>query len=122
MGADVIKVERPVSGDWMRSMPMIGQFVGDDSAAFHAFNRNKRSIAIDLKHPEGRKALLEISKNCDVAVENFRTGVMDRLGLGYADFKEVNPKNHLRIGGRDGVPVAKWQRAVCRGKIFSFKP
>ena len=92
MGADVIKVERPVSGDWMRSMPMIGQFVGDDSAAFHAFNRNKRSIAIDLKHPEGRKALLEISKNCDVAVENFRTGVMDRLGLGYADFKEVNPK------------------------------
>ncbi len=92
MGADVIKVERPGKGEWMRAMPMIGQFVGGDSAAFHAFNRNKRSVAVDLKHPEGRALLLEMAKNCDVVTENFRTGVMERLGLGYEDFREANPK------------------------------
>lgn len=92
MGADVIKVERPGKGEWMRGMPMIGEFVGGDSAAFHSFNRNKRSIAIDLKSPEGREALLELAKHCDVVAENFRTGVMDRLGLGYEDFKAANPR------------------------------
>ncbi len=92
LGADVIKIERPGKGEWMRSMPMIGEFVGGDSAAFHAFNRNKRSVTVDLKNPKGREALLELSKHCDVVVENFRSGVMDRLGLGYADFKAANPK------------------------------
>ena len=92
MGADVLKIERPGKGEWMRSMPMIGEFVGGDSAAFHSFNRNKRSVTMDLKSPEGRAALLDMSKHCDVVVENFRSGVMDRLGLGYADFKDANPK------------------------------
>lgn len=92
MGADVLKVERPGKGDWMRSMPMIGQFVGGDSAAFHSFNRNKRSVAVDLKHPEARALLLEMSRDCDVVVENFRSGVMDRLGLGYEDFAAANPR------------------------------
>lgn len=92
MGADVLKVERPGKGEWMRSMPMIGQFVGGDSAAFLSFNRNKRSITIDLKSAEGRQALLDIAKHCDVVVENFRSGVMDRLGLGFEDFKAANPK------------------------------
>lgn len=91
-GADVIKVERPGKGEWMRGMPMIGEFVGGDSSAFHAFNRNKRSITVDLKHPQGREALLELSRQCDVVTENFRSGVMDRIGLGYEDFKKVNPK------------------------------
>ena len=53
MGADVLKVERPGKGEWMRSMPMIGEFVGGDSAAFLSFNRNKRSVAVDLKSQEG---------------------------------------------------------------------
>lgn len=92
MGADVLKIERPGKGEWMRSMPMIGQFVGGDSAAFHSFNRNKRSVTVDLKNPEGRTLLLEMSRECDVVVENFRSGVMDRLGLGYDDFKAVNPR------------------------------
>ncbi len=92
MGADVLKIERPGKGEWMRSMPMIGELVGGDSAAFHSFNRNKRSVTVDLKAPEGRAALLEMSKHCDVVVENFRSGVMDRLGLGYEDFKAANPK------------------------------
>ncbi|MFG5379969.1 CaiB/BaiF CoA transferase family protein [Yoonia sp. R2-816] len=92
MGADVLKVERPGKGEWMRSMPMIGEFVGGDSAAFLSFNRNKRSVAIDLKNEKGREALLDLAKSCDVVVENFRTGVMDRLGLGYDAFKAANPK------------------------------
>ena len=92
IGADVVKIERPGKGEWMRAMPMIGQFVGGDSAAFHAFNRNKRSVAVDLKHPEGRALLLEMAKSCDVVAENFRTGVMERLGLGYEDFRAANPK------------------------------
>ena len=92
LGADVIKVERPASGDWMRSMPMIGKLVGGDSSAFHAFNRNKRSVTIDLKSKEGRAALLKMAVHCDVVAENFRSGVMDRLGLGYEDFKSANPR------------------------------
>ena len=92
LGADVVKVERPGCGDWMRHMPMFGEYVGKDSAAFHSFNRNKRSIAVDLKHQEGRRLLLEISAEFDVVAENFRAGVMDRLGLGYADFKSVNSR------------------------------
>ena len=92
MGADVMKIERPGKGEWMRGMPMIGQFVGGDSAAFHSFNRNKRSVTVDLKHPDGRALLLDMATDCDVVVENFRTGVMDRLGLGYEDFKQANPK------------------------------
>ncbi|MFS8184423.1 CaiB/BaiF CoA transferase family protein [Pseudovibrio denitrificans] len=92
LGADVIKVERPGKGEWIRSMPILGELVGGDGAAFHAFNRNKRSITVNLKAEEGRAALLEMAKNCDVVVENYRSGVMDRLGLGYEDFKKVNPK------------------------------
>ncbi|WP_419908948.1 CaiB/BaiF CoA transferase family protein [Hoeflea sp.] len=92
LGADVLKIERPGKGEWMRAMPMIGELVGGDSAAFHAFNRNKRSVTVDLKSPEGREALLEMSRHCDVVVENFRSGVMDRLGLGYEDFRAANPR------------------------------
>ena len=92
LGADVIKIERPGKGEWMRAMPMIGQFVGGDSAAFHAFNRNKRSVTVDLKHPDGRALLLEMARQCDVVAENFRSGVMARLGLGYEDFRAANPK------------------------------
>lgn len=91
LGADVVKVERPGNGEWMRAMPMLGEFVGKDSAAFHAFNRNKRAIAVDLKSEEGRALLLEIVAEFDVVTENFRAGVMDRLGLGYDDFRAVKP-------------------------------
>lgn len=103
MGADVIKVERPGKGEWMRAMPMIGEFVGGDSAAFLSFNRNKRSVAIDLKSPEGRAALMDLAKECDVVAENFRSGVMDRLGLGYEDFKAANPKIIYASGSGWGV-------------------
>lgn len=91
LGADVIKVERPGSGEWERGLTFAGQLVDGDSAAFLAMNRNKRSIALDLKSPEAREALLRLAETCDVVVENFRPGVMDRLGLGYEDFRRVRP-------------------------------
>lgn len=112
MGADVLKVERPGKGEWMRSMPMIGEFVGGDSAAFLSFNRNKRSISVDLKNPEGRQALLDMAKDCDVVVENFRTGVMDRLGFGYDDFKAVNPKIIYASGSGWGSDSAMAEKGM----------
>jgi crotonobetainyl-CoA:carnitine CoA-transferase CaiB-like acyl-CoA transferase len=89
LGADVIKVERPGSGEWERGLTFAGELIAGDSAAFLAMNRNKRSVALDLKAPAGRHALLRLAATCDVVVENFRPGVMDRLGLGYPDFREV---------------------------------
>jgi crotonobetainyl-CoA:carnitine CoA-transferase CaiB-like acyl-CoA transferase len=91
LGADVIKVERPVTGEWERGLQLAGQLLGGDSAGFLAMNRNKRSIAVDLKAPGAAEALRALGATCDVVVENFRPGVMDRLGLGYADFRSVRP-------------------------------
>lgn len=87
LGADVIKVER-TEGEWERSLAMMGGLVAGESAAYLAMNRNKRSIALDLKSPSAREALLKLGATCDVVVENFRPGVMARLGLGYDDFAE----------------------------------
>ncbi|WP_406632547.1 CaiB/BaiF CoA transferase family protein [Amycolatopsis sp. WGS_07] len=90
LGADVIKVERP-EGEWERSLEMMGGLVAGESAAYLAMNRNKRSLALDLKDPAARDALLRLAATCDVVVENFRPGVMDRLGLGYDDIRAVRP-------------------------------
>jgi crotonobetainyl-CoA:carnitine CoA-transferase CaiB-like acyl-CoA transferase len=91
LGADVIKVERPRVGEWERGLEFAGRLIGTDSAAFVAMNRNKRSVAIDLKGKGARDALLRLAATCDVVVENFRPGVMERLGLGYEDFRAVRP-------------------------------
>lgn len=90
LGADVIKVER-TEGEWERSLEMMGELVGGESAAFLAMNRNKRSVAVDLKNPLVRRALLKLGAGCDVIVENFRPGVLAKLGLGYEDFKALKP-------------------------------
>ncbi|MER6869002.1 CoA transferase, partial [Amycolatopsis sp. NPDC000673] len=90
LGADVIKVERP-EGEWERSLEMMGGLVAGESAAYLAMNRNKRSLALDLKDPAARDALLRLAATCDVVVENFRPGVMDKLGLGYDDIRAVRP-------------------------------
>lgn len=91
LGADVIKIEKPVTGEWERGLEFMGQLVAGDSAAFHAMNRNKRSVTIDLKSAAGREAILRLGATCDVVAENFRPGVIDRLGLGYEDFRRVRP-------------------------------
>lgn len=92
LGADVIKVERPGTGEWERGLAFAGALIDGDSAAFVAMNRNKRSVALDLKAAGAREALLRLGETCDVVVENFRPGVMDRLGLGYEDFRAVTPE------------------------------
>ncbi|MBN9560780.1 MAG: CoA transferase [Alphaproteobacteria bacterium] len=78
LGAEVIKVEDTGIGDDMRNMP---PFVGDDGAMFVAVNRNKRSIALDLKTPEGQAAVRALARRADVLVESYATGVTDRLGI-----------------------------------------
>ena len=88
-GADVIKVEDTSGGDYMRWMPPL---VDDYSAMFHPLNRNKRSLAIDLKNPLGREAFLRLATTADVIVESFRPGVMDRLGIGFDQLHDVNPR------------------------------
>jgi alpha-methylacyl-CoA racemase len=88
-GADVIKVEEPGSGDYMRWTPPL---VDGQSALFDAINRNKRSIELDLKTERGRDALLRLVETADVLVEGNRPGVMDRLGLGWEVLHERNRK------------------------------
>jgi crotonobetainyl-CoA:carnitine CoA-transferase CaiB-like acyl-CoA transferase len=85
LGADVIKVE-PVGGDTTRRLP------GFAAGFFGTFNRNKRSLALDLKAAEGRALLHRLVATADVAIENYAPGTMDRLGCGYADFAKTNPR------------------------------
>lgn len=88
-GAEVIKIERPGRGDEMRSY--VPKF-GTDSVNFALLNRGKKSIAIDLKDAAARESLMPLIKEADVIVEQFRPGVMDRLGLGYDALAKVNPR------------------------------
>lgn len=90
MGADVIKIEPP-KGDWMRSYAYGNMYPGGESISFLSFNRNKRSIVLDLKTEEGIATAKKIIAASDILIENFRPGVMDRLGLGYDTLKEQNP-------------------------------
>jgi crotonobetainyl-CoA:carnitine CoA-transferase CaiB-like acyl-CoA transferase len=93
MGANVIKIERPGAGDLFRSMTFRNKWVGDgESPNFLAWNRNKRSVALNLKSPEARAVIMKMAETADVVVQNFRPGVMARLGYGYDDFRAVNPR------------------------------
>ncbi len=91
MGADVIKIE-PKKGDWMRHYSYGNLYPKGESISFISFNRNKRSIAVDLKDEEGKQIVLDIIAKADILIENFRPGVMERLGLGYDLIKEINPR------------------------------
>jgi len=87
-GADVIKVERPGSGDWSRAW---GPFAKDVSLPFANLNRNKRSLAVDTKSPDGRALVLKLVERADILVHNFRKGVMEKLGFGHEALSELNP-------------------------------
>jgi succinate--hydroxymethylglutarate CoA-transferase len=93
-GADVVKVERPDGGDGMRQWPpLIENEEGEIySGNFASLNRNKRSITIDLKDNEQLDNLKKLCAQADVLIENYRPGVLKRLGLGYEELKKVNPK------------------------------
>ena len=86
LGADVVKVEPAPKGDKTRYLP------GSGSGFFGAFNRNKRSVAVNLKSPEGHKFAVNLIRQSDVLIENFGKGVMDRLELGYKSTQEINTK------------------------------
>jgi crotonobetainyl-CoA:carnitine CoA-transferase CaiB-like acyl-CoA transferase len=89
MGAEIVKVEHPNGGDTMRSWPPIN---GGYSENFASLNRNKRSVTLDLKDAGDRDRALALIDGADVMIENNRPGVMDRLGLGYADIRRRNPR------------------------------
>ena len=111
MGANVIKIERPGAGDMFRSLTFQNKWVGGtESPNFLAWNRNKRSLALNLKAPEARDIILKLSKTADVVVQNFRPGVMARLGYGYEDLARVNPRIIYCSGsgyGEDGPYVTR---------------
>ncbi len=87
-GADVIKIEPPGWGDGIRGL---GASRNGLSAIFSLINRNKRSVAINLKHPEGQSLVKSLAANADVILQNYRPGKMDKLGLGYESLAEYNP-------------------------------
>ncbi|MEK3937093.1 CoA transferase [Sporosarcina sp. FSL W7-1349] len=90
MGADVIKVEEPKSGD--ESRRFTPPKWNEESCYFLSANRNKRGITVNLKSPEGVEIVKQLVKDADVVIENFRTGTIEKLGLGYEVLKEINPK------------------------------
>ena len=89
LGAEVITVERPGAGDDTRAFAP--PYQGDQAAYFLSVNRNKKSITLDMKRPQGKAVLWRLIEASDVLVENFRPGAMDRLGLGYAAVKARRP-------------------------------
>ena len=92
LGARVIKIERPVKGDACRQLAIKNLFEGEDSLLFHTINRNKESYAADLKNPEDLERVKQLIARADVMTHNFRPGVMEKIGLDYAQVQSINPK------------------------------
>jgi alpha-methylacyl-CoA racemase len=89
LGAEVIKIESPKGGDYLRWMPPL---TGKTSYGFNALNSGKQSVAVDLKTPDGVEIIRRLVQDADVLIESFRPGVMDRLGLGFDSMREINPR------------------------------
>ncbi len=109
LGADVVKVE-PLQGEWQRHVSAGGARGNRINVSFLSLNRNKRSLAVDLKSPAGREVLYELVKTADVFLQNYRPGVAARLGVDYARLSKINPKLvYVSISGygEDG-PYLDW--------------
>src|SRR5690348_3679504 len=91
LGADVIKIEPP-TGEWQRHVSAGGARGNRVNVSFLSLNRNKRSLAIDLKNPEGRAVLLDLVRSADVFLQNYRPGVAERLGVDYETLRAINPR------------------------------
>ncbi|GGG44816.1 CoA transferase [Caldovatus sediminis] len=105
LGAEVIKIENPAEGGDVGRLVGPFFFAPGDSHFHQAFNRNKRSVGLDLKHPEGMRLLRELLRHADAMLDNLRGDLPERLGLTYEALKEVNPRlvcAHLSAYGRDG--------------------
>lgn len=92
LGARVIKIERPVKGEACRQLSIKDLFVDDSSLLFHTINRNKESFAADLKNPDDLVFVKKLIAKADIMTHNFRPGVMDKIGLTFADALAINPK------------------------------
>ncbi len=91
LGADVVKVE-PTTGEWQRHVAAGGAEGNRVNVSFLSLNRNKRSLAVDLKSPDGKQVLLDLVKTADVFLQNYRPGVAKRLGVDYESLVKINPK------------------------------
>ena len=91
LGADVVKVE-PTTGEWQRHVAAGGAEGNKVNVSFLSLNRNKRSLAVDLKSPEGKQVLMDLVKTADVFLQNYRPGVAKRLGVDYESLSKINPK------------------------------
>jgi formyl-CoA transferase len=98
-GADVVKIERPGAGDLSR---VHMKHASGESAIFWSLNRNKRSVALDMRSPLGREAIHRLARKADVLVHNFRPGVMERLGFGYPELSVINPRLIYAFGSGYG--------------------
>ncbi|MDQ3566485.1 MAG: CoA transferase [Actinomycetota bacterium] len=127
-GASVIKVERPEKGDDTRGWgpPFVGEPGAEESTYFLSVNRSKKSVVLDFKDESDLEKLKELIRNSDVLVENFRPGVMERMGLGWEELEEINPRLvYLSItgfgeGGPDGHRPGFDQIAQGEGGLMSF--
>lgn len=90
LGAEIVKIEGP-AGDWMRGFALQDHHLGGESISYLAFNRNKKSIVINVKTAEGLELARDICRQADVVIENFRPGVMEKLGLDYESITKINP-------------------------------
>ena len=111
-GADVIKVERPDGGDQMRRY---GRKAGKLTAPFVNNNRNKRSVAVDLKSPEGVDVVKRLAAGADVVVQNFRPGVVERLGLGEPALRKV--RSDSPTGALPLHTLSSQINRPCRGTL-----
>jgi len=100
-GADVIKIERPGTGDLSRTS--IVDPAGLDNPVFLSINRNKRSVTVNTRSDQGKQVILDLVRDADVVVSNFRSGVMDRLGFGYEQLRALNPRLIWASGTGFGV-------------------
>ena len=95
LGAEVIKVENPESGEFNRTHGFQDITFQGEMTTFLAVNRNKRSLPLNLKDRQGVEILKRLAKNSDVLIHNFRPGVLERLGLGYEELSQLNPQTDL---------------------------
>ena len=100
-GADVIKIERPGAGDLSRSS-LPDDPDGLNNPVFRSLNRNKRSIALDLRKPDAKAIIFDLVREADIVVNNFRAGVMERMGFGYAELAKINPRIICAFGSGFG--------------------
>jgi len=115
LGARVIKIERPDGGDLCRRLYLTDTEIGGDSTLFHAINRGKESFAVDMKNPAELECLKRLLARADVVMQNFRPGVIDRLGLGYDAVKAINHALE-GVSGTTAIHVCFGYAALIKNK------